>query len=336
MTKLNFLYFVVLVIPTLLLIRFRYDGLRNALMAFTAFACCSAMPLLYLLRWGQLAFENAKASSFGGVADFYHVPLLQFVGTTIRESHGLVLWFLVTAAAVIYVLIKRRIMQRWPDFLALLVVIGFGIVVLSAANRQVRYAFPVIVALPFVVGILVSDNGHSVPGKSAGIAAGLVFCCLLAAGIPMRHRPNRQSLSRCEAVLALAARCNVAVIHLATDSPTLNVNLMMLARKFSASEVLISNTFAYQAMNGVPIEDDFRLMNKFYGLVVFQDRTALSPPFTNQRVSEYEQFVRQVGFGPIKVGADTTAYLMRSPNYVRSSGCAQVGGYSSTAPVAAH
>jgi hypothetical protein len=330
MTKLSFAYFVVLIVPVLLFIRFRYDGLRSALASLTALACCSAPPLLYLLRWGQQAFENAKASSFGGVAGFYYVPLLQFVGNTIRESPGLVLSFLVTTSAVIYVVIKGQIMQKWPDFLALLIMIGFGIVVFSSTNREVRFAFPVMIALPFLVGILMSGKGHSLPSRSAGVAAGLVFCGLLAAGIPMRHRPNRQSLSRCEAVLALAARCNVAVIHLATDSPTLNGDLMMLARKFSASEVSISNTFAYQAMNSVPIEEDFRFMNKIFGLVVFQDRNALAPPFTNQRLSEYEQYVRRVGFGPIKVGADTTAFLMRSPNYVR--GCAQV----EVAPYAAH
>jgi hypothetical protein len=36
-------------------------------------------------------------------------------------------------------------------------------------------------------------------------------------------------------------------------------------------------------------------------IVVFPDRVDLSPPFTNQRVSDYERYVREVSFGPIRV-----------------------------------
>jgi hypothetical protein len=323
MTKLNFLYFIVLIIPVIAFITFRRGGPRSTLAALTAFACCSAPAFFYLLRWGRPAFDNAKASSFGGVAGFYYLSFQQFVGDTVRESPGLALSIVLTTAVVIFAVSKRRLTQRWPDFLALLIMIVFAIIVFSATNRQIRYAFPAIVALPFLVGILMSAKGHAVPARYAGLAAGLVFFALFAAGIPMRHRPDRQSIRRCDAVLALAARCNVAVIHLATDSPTLNGELLKLATKFSSGRVLIADTFAYQAMSGVPIEDDLRFMNKFFGLVVFQDRKALAPLFTNQRVPEYENYVRRVGFGPIKVGDDMTAYLMHSPKHL-PSGCAVV------------
>jgi hypothetical protein len=324
MTKLNFFYFIVFIVPTLFLItlhhgglrlywrrsprkgtslfliRLHHGGLRRALAALIAFACASAPSAVYLVRWGRPAFHNLKASSFGGVADFYYVPLLQFLGNTIRESPGLVLSFVLTAAALIYLVIKRRLMQSWPDFLALLIMIGFGIVVLAATNRQIRYAFPAIVALPFLAGILMSGKGHSAPGPSAALAAGLVFCGLLAAGVPTRHRANRQSLSRSDAVLAQAVRCNAKRIVLATDSPTLNANLMALAIEFSASGAS-AGTLAYRAMSGVPIKEDFRAMSEA-DQVVFQDGDALSPAFTNQRASEYERYIRQGGSVPIRVG----------------------------------
>jgi hypothetical protein len=310
MTKLNFLYFIVLIVPVLFFIKLHRGGFWNALAALVTFACCSAPSALYLLRWGRPAFDNAKASSFGGVADFYYIPLLQFLGTTIRESPGLALSFVLTAAALIYLVIKRRLMQSWPDFLALLIMIGFGIVVLAATNRQIRYAFPAIVALPFLAAILMSGKGHSVSGRSAALTAGLVFCGLLAAGVPTGHRANRQSLSRSDAVLALAARCDAKRILLATDSPTLNVNLMAVAMVFSASGVSTADTLAYRAMSGVPIEEDFRALSRS-DQVVFQDAGALSPPFTNQRVSEYERYIRQGGSVPIRVGDDISVYSMR-------------------------
>jgi hypothetical protein len=308
MTKVNFFYFIVLIVPTLFLIRLRHAGLRSALAALTAFACWSAPCAIYLVRWGRLAFDNAKASSFGRVADFYYIPLLQFLGNTIRESPGLVLSFVLTATALIYLVIKRRTILWGPDFLALLIMIGFGVITLGSTNREIRFAFPAIVALPFLTGILMSGKGHSAPAPSAALAAGLVFCALLAASVPTRHRANMQSLSRCDAVLAQAARCNAKRIVLATDSPTLNGVLMNLAMEVSASGASVRvDTMAFRAVSGVPIEEDFRAMGE-YDQVVFQDRDALSPPFTNQRASEYERYIRQGGSVPIRVGDDVSVY----------------------------
>jgi len=310
MTKLSFLYFVVLTVPVLFFIRFHQLGLRSAFAALIAFACCSAPSALYLLRWGGPAWDNAKASSFGGVANFYHIPLLQFLGSTIRESPSLVLPFVLPVAAGIYLVFKRRLTQSWPDFLALLIMIGFGIVVLAATNRQIRYAFPTIVALPFLAGIIVSGKGHSVPGRSAALAAGLVFCSLLVAGIPTRHRADRQqSLGRSDAVLAQAEKCGARIVLLATDSATLNANLLQLSVAVSNPEIPVQiKTLAYNAMSGLPIEEDLRTI-QVSNFVIFQDQGYLGPAFTNQRVSQYESFIeKQNRYVPIRVAPDVVAY----------------------------
>jgi len=312
MTKVNFFYFIVLIVPTLFFIRLHYGGLRGAVAALIAFACWSAPSAIYLARWGRPVFDNAKAFSFGRLADFYYIPLLQFLGDTIRESPGLVLSFVLTVTALIYIVIQRRRILWGPDFLTLLIMIGFGIVVLASHNRQIRFAFPAIVALPFLTGILMSGKGHSASGRSAALAAGLVLCGLLVASVPTRHRANRQqSLGRADAVLAQAAECNAKRIMLATDSPTLNRNLMHLAIAVSALGAAVRvDTLAYQAMSGAPIEEDFRAIRES-DEVVFQDKDALSPPFANQRVLEYERYTRQQGgFDPIRVGGDVSVYPM--------------------------
>ena len=310
-TKVSFLYFIVLIVPVLFFIKLHHGGLRGALAALSAFACWSAPFAIYVLRWGQLAFDNAKAASFGQLADLFYTPLLQFFGITIRESPGLVLSFVLTAAALIYLVIKRRETLSWPDFLALLIMIGFGIVVLASSARLIRYSFPAIVALPFLTAILMSDKGHSVPRRYAALAAGLVFCGLFAAGVPTRHRADRQSLSRCDAVLAQAAGCNAKHIVLATDSPTLNRNLMDLALEVSASGTSVKvDTLAYRVKSSVPIEEDFRAMSES-DQVVFQDGDALLPPFSDQRASEYERYIRHGGLVPIRVGDDVSVYSMR-------------------------
>jgi hypothetical protein len=308
-TKISFMYFIVLVIPILFLIRLHRSGLRPAIASLGACACWSSPAAFYLIRWGGRTFDNAKSASFGQWAGFYYTPLLQFVGTTVRESPGLLLFFVLTASGLTYLVIKKRTTLLGPDFLALLIMIGFAIVVLKSPSRLIRYSFPAIIALPFLTAILMSGKGQSFSRRSAALAAGLVFCGLLAAGVPTRHRPMRQSLSRSDAVLAEAAKCNATRILLATDSSTLNKNLMDLDIQVSASRAPVeAGTLAYQAISGEPIEVDFRVINES-DLVVFQDREARGgSQFTNQRASEYEQYARQAGYVPVRVGDDLSIY----------------------------
>ena len=311
MTKLNFLYFVALIVPALFLIRLRNGGLRSALAAFAALAYWSAPAAMYLVRCGRPAFEHAKEASFGRAADFYYIPPMQFLGETSRESPGLALSFLLTVAALTYAVIQRRRIAWEPDFLAVLIVIGFGIIVLAAPNREIRFEFPAIVALPFLAAILLSGKERPAPGRFAALAAGLVFCGLLAASVPTRHRAVRQSLVRPDAVLAEAAGCHARRILLATDSPTLNEPLMDLAIAASPSGASFDvSTLAYRTWSGAAIEFDYQAMRDS-DEVVFQDRGALYPPFTNQRVSDYERYMRQGGYIPVRRGSDLSIYSIR-------------------------
>ena len=311
MTKLNFLYFIVLIVPTLFLIRLHHGGLRSALAAHMAFVYWSAPSAIYLVRYGGNAFAFAKTASFGRNAEFYYTPLLQFLSDTIRESPGLLLSFVLMVTALIYLVVQRRRILWGTDFLAFLIMIGFGIVVLASHNREIRFAFPAIVALPFLTGILMSGKGHAVPSRAAALAAGLVFCGLLAASVPTAHRATRQILSRADAILAQAAQCNARRIMLATDSPTLNPFLTHLAIEVSASRASVTaETLAYNAMNGVPIEEDFLTISE-QDLVVFQDRDASFSPFSNKRVLDYERYIRRGGHVPIRVGGDLTVYSIR-------------------------
>jgi hypothetical protein len=101
MTKISFFYFILLIIPILFLIKVRINGGRYACVAITAFACSSVPTVIYLVRWGRPAFAYASGSSFGGVAEFYYVPLLEFLSNLVRESPGLIFSFLLTLGALI-------------------------------------------------------------------------------------------------------------------------------------------------------------------------------------------------------------------------------------------
>jgi hypothetical protein len=162
-----------------------------------------------------------------------------------------------TASVLGYLVIKKRSPGSWFDVVALLIMLGFGAIVLVSPARVIRYSFPTVVALPFLAGILVSGKGQAVPCRSAAVCAGIVFGGLLVASVQMRHRPDWQSLRRCNAVWVEAAQVNAQNVLLATDSPTLKAPLMALAGLFATKPANVYS-LAYTGMSGVPIEEDFR------------------------------------------------------------------------------
>ena len=163
LTKVSFFYFIVLIVPMLLLIRLRYAGPRSALAALIATGCGLAPSAIYFLRWGRLAVENGRAASYGKLAHFYYAPLGQFLSGCVRESPGLLLSLSLMVGALTYVLISGRLTVFRPDLVEFLIMIGFGIIVLAAPSRLIRYAFPAIVALPFLTAILISAKRQTVP-----------------------------------------------------------------------------------------------------------------------------------------------------------------------------
>jgi hypothetical protein len=310
MTKISFFYFVSLIAPVLLVIRLRHGGRRGMLAAIIGLACATAPAAAYLVKYGRASFVNGGESSFGGVANFYSVPLFQFLIDSLRHSPGIAVFVTYSAASLGYLLIRRRALVREPDFLALLIASGFGMIVMASVNREIRFSFPAILALPFLLGVLLSAKGAPVPRISAVLASCLVFCGLTGAAFPTRHRAERQaSLGRSDAVILQATKCDDKNILLATDSPTLNQELLGVAVSISRSTSPIEfDSLAYRSMSGLPIGSDYRVMQNS-DLIVFQDDQELSPQFTNVRVPEYKRFISEHDeYVPFEVGDDVTAY----------------------------
>lgn len=310
-TKLDFLYFAFLIVPALYLIRSRKWGRDDARKALGAFAWIIVPLGLYFLIYDRLALGLLGASSFGKNADNYSFPLLNFLKTNVAQAPGLLLWFFAVAAALIYLVSRRRHSVSKADLYAVLVVIGFGVILLLSTNREIRYAFPTIVSLPFLLAILLSDKVQAASARSAAVLSGLVFCALAVASVPMLHRPARDVLSRSDAVLDLADRCHATKVLIATDSPSLNVPLFNvdLAISSQLGRVWVS-TVAYGMATGTSLQSDFQDISRS-DLIVFQDRAALTPAFSNVRVSEYDRYVRHAGYLATRVGPDLIAYSFR-------------------------
>lgn len=310
-TKLDFLYFVFLIVPALYLVRYRKWGREDARKALGTFAWVLTPLALYFLVLDWPALSLLLGSSFGKNTNYYSISLLDFFKVTAGETPGLLLWSVGITAALIYLGSRRWRSVPKTNLYAIAVVMVFILIVLLSKNRETRYMYPAIVSLPFLLAIMLSDGADAVSAKSAAVISGVLFGGLTVASLPMLHRPVRDVLTRSDAILELANQCHARSILLATDSPTLDLQLLRLDVGLSSRQATVgTNTLAYRAEDGTPLSSDFQDIKKS-DLVVFQDRAALEPPFTNERVPDYRQYLHQSGYSPTRFGPDLSVYLLR-------------------------
>jgi hypothetical protein len=292
MTKISFLYFVVLIAPILMILRYRRGRARSLLLAVIGCIVSSAPAAFYLQRYGASAFANAGASSFGGVASLYKSSLLSFLGRNLVDAPGLCLFVLILVASLAYFATHWRSAILNPDFLALVIVIGFGLIVLASSNRQLRYAFPAIVSAPFLLAVLFSRSGAAVGRKPAFILACLAAVLFGAAALPTGHRAERQNtLGRADAVVNEAYRCNAHSILLATGSPTMNGSLLTVAVEVSGkTDSIRVEDLGASVFDGSPIDKNYQALQQS-DLIVFQDDKALYPQFLNIHVPAYRNYI---------------------------------------------
>ena len=312
MTKINFLYFAGLIIPVLLAIRYRRGGFPCLKTPLIAFVATSAPAGAYLFHYGRSSLRNGQASSFGGLGKLYAIPLLAVARDALRLAPGLCFYVVALLAVIAYIAVRRRSTVRRPDLIAVCIALGFGLIVLASPNLQVRYAYPAIVSLPFLIAVMLSAGSKPAPRSSAGLMAGVALIVLLAAVIPTRLRAQRRdSLGRADAVVAHALPCRPAAVLLATDSDTLNDSLLAIAFAVTRGATPVQvNSLAWQAVYGHPIREDFGLIDRS-DVVVFQD-SVVYPRFTNSRDGDYKRFLdQQKEFVPVKVWSDVTVYTKR-------------------------
>lgn len=300
MTKTSFAYFIVLVVPAVFYIRLRHWGWRPALISLGSLVVWSLPLAIYWLRYGLPALKYGWAASFGHDASSYFQPLSVFLSNGLQQSPGMVVPVAFAAASCVYFLVKRQELTRNVFLLPLLIMIGYCAIGLASSNRETRFLLLGVLAPPFLFGLLMSGKSYVFTRSSAVGAAGVVFLGLTLAGVPMAHRASKQSIAEPEEVLRVAAATNSKNVLLATDSSSLNQNLLTVAQVLSSGAPVQSGTLAWRAESGVPIEDDYKTI-KGADLVVFQNAEALNSDFTNVRVPQYEQYARQIaGAEPIR------------------------------------
>jgi len=252
-TKVTFFYFLGLIGPILLIIRMRRSGLRSASISLASLFVFSLPASVYWLLYGFPAFKYGWISAFGHEAALFYTPMTTFLSMTFHQSPGMLLAMILIPAAVIYALFNSRKVDWGVSILPLLVVAGYCGIALMSKNREGRFLITGFIGIPFLVAMLLSGRKYALSQRAALASAAFAFVCLVAAGLPMLHRPDRQSIHRAEEVVTQAIDSNAKRVLFATDSSSLNSNLMNVAVGISPRPSIESDSLAWDAIFGKSI-----------------------------------------------------------------------------------
>jgi hypothetical protein len=308
LNKASFFYFLALILPCLVFVRWRRLGADPVRRTLLAFLVAMLPAIAYWARYGARSLYNGWAASFGHDAPLYYTPLGSFIGNALLQSPGLIVSGIF--CAICLVIVWNAGAGRRSRLVPVLIVMGYLAICLAAPNRQIRYMFPAIISLPFLLALTASRT-HSVPRSASLSAAAVAILSFAVLAAPTASRADRQSIGRSEAVLTEADRYGVTRMVLASDSPTFNNSLLRVVMALKASPIK-TETFAFHGPDDIALTNDFEAMRRA-DFVVLQDRSALDSAPTNSRYSEYQKYLdAQDTESVVRIRkADLTIYCMR-------------------------
>lgn len=123
----------------------------------------------------------------------------------------------------------------------------------------------------------------------------------------MAARPQLNYVRDLNALLTQLVEQKVSRVIVATDSPEVNIESLLLAKHIGGKALssLTIYTLAYDFMHNKPLTVSYDLISKS-DAVIFQEPIPTVPDFTNKYAKEYLAYTMSLGFVPL---ARTPSYL---------------------------
>jgi hypothetical protein len=266
LSKVTFLFFLVVVGMALLMIRTDHSGERPVRCAFAAFLF-GALPTIIIWRFYGMNFMRfAVFAAWSGGANLWNVPGMTPVGYVRRyvAQLGLAL----VPLLVLLALFVRGLLIEKQLRLARLLPIGIILLYLGIAakshNRDPRFTIPVMIAMPLCLAwTSIRKESKPVVVGRAPLLTALLVGTLLA--LPMIVRPQVAPIRRAGDLLRYLCQENSVQgqptrIVIATDGPDFNIDTFLLAERLRRDNLQPAglDTLVYDAINKRSLEEGFR------------------------------------------------------------------------------
>lgn len=309
LSKLTYLMFAGAIAPLLLLIAYRRSGLRQLMIEALAALPFGLFCLFMLARYGSLYYAHGANSAFGQIAwSFYndHVSLWAYLRTAIMSN--------ATTLALCGVLACWSLLSARRDPKRLLiaayscaVVVVYLIIAAGSPNKDVRFFWPVWLALPFTFAAGIVPRAGSDLSRGRFPAALPLACCVLLS-LSMVREFDLRGVDVALTALNYAHEKGAKTLLVADDTAHLNVETVILARELDIehlSDMSVGNV-AYDVANGITVQESLARL-EHADAALFFPLDGSPPSWANSRLEQFKAAMtarpRQVDLVP---GADGT------------------------------
>ena len=298
LSKLTFAFFLVGIVPLTLLLSFRYSGLRATIVKLGVAGTICILPLVMFMEYGSLYLRIAWLSSYGGWAEFYNdnMSLGEFFRRLAVEAGIDYKYWLLNVGIVGVGLFGRR---RDTGRLLLACAVGslvlvYLAMVLASANRELRFLWPVWIALPLIAACLGAPRGG---GTDRFLPAPAIVVAIILS-LPMLWLFDFQMVAKAKALMQMLPRDRPVILQIASDESALNIETFVLAKQVDRQELasIYPTTVVYDLANGRTLDHSLRALREA-DFVILRSPVAVppAPEFSNRFAAEFLKTVRSCG-----------------------------------------
>jgi hypothetical protein len=262
LSKVTFLFFLLAVGMSLLVIRTDHSGEKPVRYAFAGCLLGALATLIIWRYYGMNFMRFAIFAAWSGGANVWSVPGMTAAGYSRRYFSQL--GFALIPLLILLGLFIRGIWIEKQMRLARLLPIGIILMYLGIAarsqNRDPRFSIPVMIAMP----LCLAWTGFRKESKSTVGAAPMFTALLLGTllALPMIRRPEVAPIKRAGELLRTLSQEQSAPgqsikIVIATDGPEFNIDTFLLARQLGRESLqsVDLDTLVYDAINKRSLRD---------------------------------------------------------------------------------
>jgi len=321
LSKVTFLFFLVAIGMSLLVIRTDHSGEKPVRYAFAG-CILGAVPTIIIWRFYGMNFMRfAIFAAWSGGAHLWSVPGMTAAGYLRRYFSQLGL-----ALIPLLILLALFIRGIWIEKqlrLARLLPIGIILIYLGIAarsqNRDPRFGIPIMIAMPLCLAWTSIRKEPKPAVGAAPVFAALLIGALLA--FPMDRRPEVAPIRRAGQLLQTLSHDQPTPgqpikVVIATDGPDFNIDTFLLARQLGRDSLgsVDLDTLVYDAINKRTLKDGTdRIDTADYILFLRPDHT---PGADWQRIwaQDYRSHSEKAGIlMDSKISPDLDIFKIRKP-----------------------
>jgi hypothetical protein len=291
LSKLTYCFFAALFVTAALILSYRNSGWRPTIVK-AGFAFAAGLPAAVMLfRYGHLYWAHAAATSFGGLSAFYddHLSRAAFIRETISSIVPLGL-----AALVLLIWSGCSARGRRADFgvaaYAIAGIVAYFILASGSPNKDPRFFWPVWLALPLSLSIMVPPKRNDC---AAGSPMWTILPIVLAVALSLQSfgRFNLTGINEAVATLGTIPPDHPITVLMATDEPFFNIEALLLAKKlnYAVHSNKTVGTVVYDIAQNLTVAQSIAKLEAANYVVGRFPAPVGAPEWTNRFSSDFER-----------------------------------------------